>query len=327
MSDARAPGAVSGLLTDAGLPPLPPAARGVVAGAVSRCEAVYRVTPGFRPVALDVHVPEAASAPGDTGGGVGLVVWAHGGGWEQGDRRDTPDNWPPGWLFEACVAAGLAVATLDYRFSGEAAFPAAFDDVRAGVRYLRAVAPALGVDGSRIAVMGESAGGQLAALLALAGTGVDVDGLGVGATHPASGPVGEVGDAFAGPVQAAALLYPPTDFTPAAAPISSAFPEAEGGADDRMLGGPATERPAVAAAASPVTYARPDAPPVLLLHGDADSIVRLDQSVRLRDALVAAGAPDVALDVVAGAEHCFEGVDPVPPLERAVAFLAARIAG
>lgn len=310
------------------LPPLPKAVRGVVAGAVSRCEAVYRVVVGFRPIALDVHVPEAAApavpgGPDDARRGVPLVVWIHGGGWEFGDRRSTPEVWPEGWLFEACVAAGLAVATVDYRLSGESAFPAAFDDVRAAVRYLRAMAPALGIDGSRVAVMGESAGGQLAALVALAGAGSDVDGSG----SPASSLVAEAGDAFAGPVQAAALLYPPTDFTPAAAPISTAFPQAEGGADDRMLGGPATKRPAVAIAASPVTYARPDAPPVLLLHGDEDSIVRLDQSVRLRDALVAAGARDVVLDVVPGAEHCFQGVDPVPPLQRAVDFLSARLAG
>lgn len=309
-------------VTEAGLPPLPPAVQGVVAGAVSRCEVTYRAVPGFRPLALDVHVPEAAvAAPGD---GVPLVVWVHGGAWLYGDRRRTPDVWPAGWLFEACVAAGLAVATVDYRLSGEAVFPAAFDDVRAAVRYLRAQALALGIDAGRVGVMGESAGGHLAALVAVAGTAVGTDAPPV-STAAAVGDAAEVGDAFAGPVQAAALLYPPTDFT---LPLGGhALPQAHlvDSPEALLLGGAVAAQTVRAAAASPVTRAHRDAPPVLLLHGDADAVVPLAQSLRLHDALVDAGATDVVLDVVPGADHCFVGVDPVPPLERAVAFLAARL--
>ncbi|MFI2754277.1 alpha/beta hydrolase fold domain-containing protein [Cellulomonas sp. P22] len=302
----------------AGLPPLPAPVRGVVAGAVSRCEVTYRTVPGFRPLALDVHVPETAAERVAAGGaaGVPLVVWVHGGAWLSGDRRRTPAAWPAGWLYDALVAAGLAVATVDYRLSGEAVFPAQIDDVRAAVRYLRAQAPALGIDAGRVGAMGESAGGHLAALVA---------GTGAGADAPPAGTAAEVGDAFAGPVQAAALLYPPTDFT---LPLGGhAMPQAHllDSPEALLLGGALAARTALAAAASPVTRAHGDAPPMLLQHGAEDAIVPLQQSLRLRDALVDAGATDVVLDVVPGADHCFVGVDPVPPLARAVAFLAARL--
>ena len=121
----------------------------------------YAEREGFRPLLLDLFVPAGAPAP------VPLLVWIHGGAWPGGSPRVSRS-----WLgaadpVEAALAAGFAMATVRYRFSGEAVFPAQSDDVRAAVRWLRAAAPAVGVDPGRVGVWGESAGGHLAGMLAL----------------------------------------------------------------------------------------------------------------------------------------------------------------
>ncbi|NMR18943.1 alpha/beta hydrolase [Cellulomonas fimi] len=279
---------------------------GTVAGAVSHRGITYAELRGFRPLLMDVHVPSSAAGP------VPCVLWIHGGGWEAGDRRFTPANWPGDALFEALVASGLAVATADYRLSSEARFPAAVHDVKAALRFLRSHASVLSIAPDRIGVSGESAGGHLAAMLALTADDLRFE-----------GDVGEPGPSTA--VQAAALLYPVTDFfaelrIPAVAP--ERLPESP---EVRFLGATPEQAPGVARTASPMSHAGASAPPTLLISGDQDAVVPLEQSERLHAALVAAGAPDVVLEVVPGADHCFEGVDPVPPLRTVVEFLADRL--
>jgi acetyl esterase/lipase len=277
-----------------------------VRGATSHRGITFAEVPGFRPLLMDVHVPAGAAGP------VPCVVWVHGGGWENGDRRFTPDHWPPGLLFESLLTAGLAVATVDYRHSGEAHFPGALHDVKAAVRFLRTHAPVLGIDPDRLGISGESAGGHLAAMMALTGDQPAFEG-DVGAPGPSTG------------LRAAAILYGVTDFSAerAGGPVPSEQPLA--GPEARFLGAAPEEVPDLAVAASPVSHATSSAPPMLLISGDCDAIVPLDQSRRLRDALVAAGARDVVLEVVPGADHCFVGVDPAPPLRAVVAFLAAHL--
>ena len=270
-----------------------------VRGATSHRGVTFAEVLGFRPLLLDVHVPVVAAGP------VPCVVWVHGGGWEAGDRRFTPSTWPPDFLFEALVAAGLAVATVDYRFSGEAVFPAALHDVKAAVRFLRLHAEVLGIDPERFGVCGESAGGHLAAMIALTGDDPELE-----------GSVGVVGPSTA--VQAAVVLYGVTDFTSRRSlhPVAS---DAESDAvEARFLGALPAEDPGLAAMASPVTHATSSAPPMLLLSGDADTVVPYDQSERLRAALEAAGAGNVTLHLIPGADHCFEGTDPRQPLTEAV---------
>lgn len=282
---------------------LPPHVRGVVPGARSRLDVAYSVIRGVRPLLLDLHVP--AGPPPATGWP--CVVWVHGGGWQEGHRRSTPEGWPAGWLLAALVRAGLAIATVDYRLSGEARFPGPLDDVSAAVRHLRLHAAPLGLDEDRFALAGESAGGHLAGLAGLAG-------------------YGSVG----GRVQALALLWTPTDLVAQVA-SKGLTPEQEAGTPEaRLLGG----RPAdllddeMSQRASlhlfVESWGAPQ-PPVLLVTGDADRTVPPELSRRLHDELVAAGAPDVTLDVVPGADHCLLGVDPVPVLERVVEFLAHRL--
>ncbi|MFF0373907.1 alpha/beta hydrolase [Actinoplanes missouriensis] len=118
---------------------------------------------GFRPLLLDLHLPEPAEVPPP------IVVFVHGGGWRRGSRQmfcPTWRDWQPG-PFARLVAEGFAVASVDYRLSAEALFPAQLDDVTAAVGWLRAHAGELGVDAGRIVAWGESAGGHLAALLGL----------------------------------------------------------------------------------------------------------------------------------------------------------------
>ena len=129
----------------------------------------YAAPAGYRPLQLDVWVPASAAPPP-------LVVWIHGGAWLFGDRRYLPETLRPNQLFEELINAGLAVATIDYRHALEAQFPAQLHDVKAAVRYLRAYADALGVDTSRIGVWGESAGGHLAALIALTAQRPELEG-------------------------------------------------------------------------------------------------------------------------------------------------------
>jgi acetyl esterase/lipase len=129
----------------------------------------YAAPAGYRPLQLDLWVPASATPPR-------LVVWIHGGGWMMGDRRYLPETLRPNQIFDTLLAAGLAVATIDYRHALEATFPAQLHDAKAAVRYLRAHADALEIDTTRIGVIGESAGGHLAALVGLTASRADLEG-------------------------------------------------------------------------------------------------------------------------------------------------------
>lgn len=288
------------------LPPLPDAEPRPDGTRVLR-EVTYAVPLGFRPLALDLVMPsprgEAGSAVGADGEGrvpVACVVWVHGGAWWEGDRRRTPDTWPPDALEEAVVGAGMALARVDYRLSGEAPHPAQLADVQAAIRFVRAHAQALGIDPERIGVFGESAGGHLAALAALTGDAPAEPPTGRGVLGPSSA------------VQAAVAFYPVTD-------LLAMEQEAPG----LLLLGPTADAE-VARQASPLHHARPDGPPLLVVHGDADVVVPVDQGERLAEAIRGVGG-EVTLHVVPGADHCFRGVDPVPLIAEAVDFLAGAL--
>ncbi|MCW4386226.1 family 1 glycosylhydrolase [Salinibacterium sp. SYSU T00001] len=280
----------------------------------------YSLPEGYRTLTMDVYVPAPRAEP------VACVVWIHGGAWLSGDRRYPPVAWPEGALFQKIVDAGMAVATIDYRHSREAAFPAQLHDAKAAVRYLRGFAQRFGIDPERIGVWGESAGGHLASLLAL----VDDPALegGEGLTGPSSHLSAAVSwygvaDVTTMPKMADSppSLPPGVELPPgvdlsepfSAEPIDvlladSPLPEA----DRRRL-------------VSPVAHVRRDAPPFLLVHGQADGLVPAEQSQQLADALRAAGA-EAELTFVPGADHVFMGADPLPLMDEAIAFLTARLA-
>lgn len=256
---------------------------------------------GYRPLQLDVWVPPAAVPPP-------LVVWIHGGAWLSGDRRYLPETLRPNQLFDALLAAGLAVATVDYRHTREAPFPAQLHDVKAAVRYLRAHAPELGVNVSRVGVWGESAGGHLAALLALTAARVDLEGE-VGVPGRAGG-VDAVVDWYGVADPDALHRMPPT--VAAALGLPDHPP-------DLLLAGAA---PATRDDAAPLRQVHAGAPPFLLLHGTADRLVPFAHSEALSAALREAGVP-VELIPVEGADHIFAGHSDVDALvSRSVRFLA-----
>jgi acetyl esterase/lipase len=222
----------------------------------------------------------------------------HGGSWRRGRRQDfgpafreRPDGSPG--LFARLARDGFAVVSADYRLSGEAPFPAALDDLRSALRWLALRADELGVDPDRITVWGESAGGHLASLLALT------------AAEP---PFPAAAIAWYGPAE---LAGPVRGFDPA----DPATPEA------LLLGAAPTEVPELAGAASPVARVHPDAPPFMLVHGTADSVVPVEHSELLADRLRAAGVA-VELLLVPGAEHGWYGL----PGDRVDELVAAALA-
>ncbi|MEU9374392.1 alpha/beta hydrolase [Streptomyces sp. NPDC048255] len=270
----------------------------------------YATTPGFRPRLLDVQLP-AGEGP------FPAVVWIHGGGWLDGDRRYPPPTVPAPLLHGAVLGAGLALVSIDYRHSLEAPFPAQLHDVKAAIRYVRAFAGVLGIDPDRIGVWGESAGGHLAALAGLVGPG-SVDGPALEGAHG-------VGSGDTG-VLAVVDWYGVSDLEALA---DHPMPPMPGGVEfpdpyEALLGGTEAERPALARAASPVTYAEgSNPPPFLLVHGTRDGLVPYSQSEALARALVSAGG-EVTLRPVEGADHIFLGS---PDIERIVAESVAFLAG
>ena len=125
----------------------------------------YAEIPGYRPLLLDLHVPDDAA-------GLPVVVWIHGGGFTAGDRRYLPPTLAPGSVFAALTGAGLACATVDYRLAAEADWPAQREDIAAAVSFLRATAGEYGLDAARIGLWGESAGGHLALMAGLTDPGM-----------------------------------------------------------------------------------------------------------------------------------------------------------
>lgn len=263
-------------LSYAGLVPaalLEPPAVEVLPGAVSRLQLPYRTLQGWRPLQLDLHLPAAATGP------VPVVVYVHGGSFLAG--RPTMGPW------RSLPASGVAVASIAYRLAGEAAFPEPVEDVRAALAWLATDGARYGVDPTRIALWGSSAGGYLALLAAMTGCRA----LG----RPIDDP-GAVPD-----LAAVVAHYPVTDPT-------RLREDADGGDEQQV----ATVEAAMAAfftGATDVPTALVDhlddtehLPPVLLQHGDDDHRVALAQSQRLARALEERGRA-VGLRVVPGADH------------------------
>jgi acetyl esterase/lipase len=264
------------------------------AGVVAHRDLAY-VSGGHPRQMLDLYLPPGA-------GPAPLIVWIHGGAFRIGSKEDRIP-------FEM-LEQGYTIASLNYRLSQHARFPAQIEDCKAAVRWLRAHADTYGLDSSHFASWGESAGGHLAAMLGTAG-------------HERSFEVGEHLE-YSSRVQAVLDFFGPTDFLQMDAhrlPEGLVHDTADS-PESELVGGPIQERPAEVSRANPVTYVTADVPPFLIVHGDRDPLVPYHQSKLLADALKAAGVP-VTFYTVVGAGHGSFKDPQIPVLVHE--FLAAHV--
>ena len=217
---------------------------------------VYKTVNGAV-LTLDLYCPEKVSGPAP------VIVWIHGGAWRRGGKRKCPAV--------ALVPDGYAVASIDYRLSSTAPFPAQIEDCKAAVRWLRANAAKYNLDADRIGVWGMSAGGHLAALLGTSGGVPELEGSGDNMQYSSR-------------VQAVCDVAGPADL-PALTNVGPKRTLAIEG----LLGGPLEKDKAKAIAASPIHYVSKDDPPFLIVHGEADRVVPAEQSQRFYEELRKAG--------------------------------------
>jgi acetyl esterase/lipase len=233
---------------------------------------------GDTPLLLDLYQPKASAK-----GLRAAIVWIHGGGWHSGDKQDPK----VARVAVALADRGYVVANINYRLSGTAIFPAAVHDVKCAVRWMRANAEKYGFDENRIGTMGRSAGAHLGLMLGLTPHVKELEGTG---GHPE----------FSSAVKVICAWFPPTFFKNT--PLDK---NGKGRAPLAFLGGTFEEKPDNYRAAAPLTYAHKDTPPILLVHGDADTTVPFAHSTVLYEKLNSLSA-DVTFINVKNGEHGFE---------------------
>ena len=227
---------------------------------------------------LDLYLP-AGNGP------FPVVINIHGGGFSGGDKSNPA-------IADQLLAAGYAVASVNYRLSGEAKAPAQIQDIKAAVRWLRANAAKYNLNSQKFAAFGQSAGGSLAALLGTSCGVAALEGADLGNADQSSC------------VQAVVDWFGPTDFLQMDAHriqggMVHSTPDSP---EAKLIGGPVLENKEKAARANPITYITKDDPPFLIIHGDADPLVPHHQSELLEAALKKANIP-VSFYTVKGGGH------------------------
>jgi acetyl esterase/lipase len=298
---------------------------------------VYRRPLGYRPLALDLYLPPLTlDRPAR---GFPLVVYIHGGGWMSGDPRrsgafvDFPE------VLASLAARGYVVASISYRLSGEATFPAQGQDTKAAIRWLRSRATTYGIDPARAVTWGVSGGGHLAALAAVACNAPTLDP--PRETPPPAAPDAPV-DTDDGPevsacVQGAVVwngVFDMTTITDQARLDRALSREVPDAPEWKLLGCFGDDcPPAQLAAASPVNYLDPGDPPMLLIVGAEDRIVPPTQAVEMRERLKSADVPHDLL-VIPGVDHLLIGETPeqtraahLEALEATFRFIEKTVGG
>ena len=249
-------------------------------GVLAWRDVVYQAVDGYRPQIVDIYVP-AGKGPHP------LIVYIHGGGWRGGHTRHSGALADFPKVLAALAAEGFTVASLEYRLSSEAQFPAQLQDANAAIRFLRGHAAEYKVDPARVGVWGGSAGGHLAALTALTCKDIALD------------PAAKDDQC----VQAAVSWYGVFDF---GAMAGAADGNAAGG---KLLGCTGPCAPEVVRRASPVAYINAKDSPFLLIHGTADKVVPAEQS-RLGEAALRRAGVSVEAIYIEGVDHSFIGSTP-----------------
>lgn len=214
-----------------------------------------------------------------------VIIEIHGGAFTRG-TRDAERN-------RLLAEHGFFTASIDYRLAPEATFPAQLHDAKAAVRWLRAHAKELQIDPLRIGVWGESAGGQLAALLGTTGNVAELEGYGGWAGHSSAVQAVYVGCAVTDMFEHKRLM--PLEDPP--------------GVTEALLGGPLERSSEIARLASPVAHVHAGCPPFLIVHGDADHHIPIRNSELLYEALRATEC-DATFIRIARAGHLGLGANP-----------------
>ena len=285
-------------------------------GGVSvRPDLTYAVLEGFRPLTLDLYqpAPKPKEAPRPA------ILFVHGGGWISGDARHLKgvDDFPA--VLAALASKGYVVASVNYRLAGEAHYPAAVQDVKSALRWLRGHATDYDIDTTRMMVWGVEAGGQIAAMV---GTSC-----GVAALEPAE-------DAKSKAQLASDCVQGVIDW---AGPIDFASWDADAGRTPEEtaathLGAylgcePADCAPGVVHGASPLSYIGSQTPPFLIQQGAADKLVAPVQSHKLYDALRAQRIPaDIAIYPDVGQDFARDGTSDPATTAKAIADMEDFIA-
>jgi acetyl esterase/lipase len=246
---------------------------------------------------LDLYLPDAAPA--------GLIVWVHGGAWRAGSRT--------GIDIKGITALGWGLASVDYRLSMQARFPAQIHDIKAAIRFLRAKANELGYPAKPFVISGSSAGGHLAEL--------------VGVTNGVAELEGAIGDHrdVSSDVQATVVLYGASNLTTIlkqSTPHGLAMREP---ALELLLGALPDKTPDLAKLASPVFHVDRTDPPMLVEHGDQDPQMPVNQALEIVGACEQAGVP-VELKIMHGSGHGGPAFTTAENLRFIDRFLRAHLA-
>jgi acetyl esterase/lipase len=224
---------------------------------------------------LDLYVPAHVKSPP-------VVVWVHGGAW-RGGSKNSPSILP-------LTEKGFAVASVDYRLSPVAQFPAQIHDIKGAIRYLRGTAKEHGFSAEKIAISGGSAGGHLAAL--------------VGVTNRVEELEGDVGSfhAQSSDVQAIVVFYGASNLTTILAQSTPHGVNMRVPALELLLGGQPESKSDLARLASPVFHVDKYDPPLLWYHGDQDPQMPVNQALEMLGAYKKLGL-DVTFEPVFGGGH------------------------
>jgi len=252
---------------------------------------------GDRALKADIFLPRSGGGP------FPAVVYVHGGGWKNGTKA--------AFSRQAAYMAtqGFVGMSIEQRLSGEAKFPAALQDAKAAVRYLRAEAKALRIDEKRIGAAGGSSGGHIVTMLGVTAGQAEFEGSGGNAKYSST-------------VQAVAAFNPAVD-------LVSFGERTQSNATNSVaafLGEPYTANAALWKKATPITHVSTQTPPMLFLHGDADRTVPIAQSRKMEAALKAVGVRADFM-VAPGADHAFFNRPPwyEPTLKRMAEFFKATL--
>lgn len=223
---------------------------------------------------LDVHRPTVPKPP--------LIVYVHGGAWRAGSKSDVP--------IAGLLDHGFAIASVDYRLSTQARFPAQIHDIKAAIRFLRAKSSLFHLNTDKIAIIGSSAGGHLAALVGVTNGHKALEGR-IGGHFDQSSDVACIVSLY-GASNLQSILSQSTDFG-----LKMRVPALQ-----LLLGDVPDQVPDLAKLASPVAHLDAKDPPLLLIHGDADPQMPPQQSQEFAKAYEAKNRP-VTLITQPGSKH------------------------